>query len=67
MKWKVEDLNSMSSYKLAGKLNDMVKEIDKGKMPPSKFVEKNPEHNLTAEDKTLLVNWATKEAEKLAE
>ena len=67
MKWKVEDLSTMKSYKLAGKLNDMVKEIDKGKMPPDKFVEKNPEHKLTDENKNLLVNWATKEAEKLAE
>jgi hypothetical protein len=67
MKWKVEDLSMMKSYKLAGKLTDMVKEIDKGKMPPSKFVEKNPEHDLTAEDKILLVNWATKESEKLVE
>jgi hypothetical protein len=67
MKWKVEDLSTMKTYKLAGKLSDMVKEIDKGKMPPSKFVEKYPEHNLSAEDKNLLVNWANKESEKLAE
>jgi hypothetical protein len=67
MKWKVEDLSTMKTYKLAGKLSDMAKEINEDKMPPSKFVEKYPEHKLTNEEKTLLVNWATKESEKLAE
>jgi len=67
MKWKVEDLSTMKTYKLSGKLTDMVKEINEDKMPPAKFVDKYPENKLTDEEKTLLVNWATKESEKLAE
>lgn len=66
MKLKMEDLGTMKTYKLAGKLSDMAKEIQEGKMPPSKFLDKNPDAKPTEEEKTLVANWAKETSAKLA-
>lgn len=65
-KLKFEDLTSMKSYKLSGKLSDIAKEIEEDKMPPSKFLENYPDKKLSAEDKALVLNWAKETSAKLA-
>jgi uncharacterized membrane protein len=66
LKLKFEELGTMKSYKLAGKLSDISKEIQEGKMPPSKFLEKYPDAKPTDEEKALVVNWAKETSAKLA-
>ena len=51
-----------SNIKSAGKLKEMAKVIDDNDMPPSKYLEHNPEKALTKDQKTLLIKWATSEA-----
>lgn len=65
-KLKFEDLASMKTYKLSGKLGDIAKELEEDKMPPSKFLENYPDKKLSAEDKALLINWAKETSAKLA-
>jgi mono/diheme cytochrome c family protein len=37
---------------------DIVKILNKGKMPPKKFLEENPEAKLTDEEKKAITDWA---------
>ncbi|HEY9114070.1 MAG TPA: heme-binding domain-containing protein [Bacteroidales bacterium] len=66
MKLKFDEMGSLKTFKLSGKLSDIAKEIEEDKMPPSKAIEKYPEMKLSAEDKALVVNWAKETAAKLA-
>lgn len=66
MKLKFDEMGSMKTFKLAGKLSDIAKEIEEDKMPPSKAIEKYPDIKLSAEEKALVVDWAKEAAAKLA-
>jgi len=66
LKLKFDELSSLKTFKLSGKLSDIAKEIEEDKMPPSKAIEKYPDMKLSAEDKALLVNWAKETSAKLA-
>lgn len=40
------------------KLREMVKEVDRGKMPPAYYVPLHPAAKLSAADRGLIINWA---------
>jgi len=65
-KLSFDKLNSIKTYKAIGKLTDIADVLDKGDMPPKKFLAKYPEHALSDGDKEVLKNWATESAANLA-
>jgi len=50
--------NEYSAEELQSIGQDMVKIVNKGKMPPKKFLKNNPEAKLTDEEKKAITNWA---------
>ena len=54
-----------STGKQIAKLNGIVKTLAKGKMPPKKFIAKNPDRALSADDSKALSEWAKNQAAKL--
>jgi hypothetical protein len=58
-------LDELSIMKQIGAYSEIGKTIEKGEMPPKKFIEKYPDKKLTDEEKDLLLTWSKKEAEKL--
>jgi hypothetical protein len=57
--------NEYTAEKQASKSRAMCKEVTKGKMPPKKFKENNPEAIPTADELKILCNWvATMQAVK---
>ncbi len=51
-----------STGKTISKLGKITKQLNKGKMPPKKFLEKYPDKKLTEEESNLLLNWASEES-----
>lgn len=51
--------------KLIGKLDKIIEVLDKGAMPPAKFVEMQPKAAITADESKLLKEWAEKTADEL--
>ncbi len=47
------------------KLRDIAETVEKGEMPPKKFLENNPDKKLTEEQVKILADWAKKEASAL--
>ena len=47
------------------KLREMAETVEKGEMPPKKFLENNPDKKLTEEQVKILAEWAKKEASAL--
>jgi len=47
-----------SAEELASAGQDIAKILNKGKMPPKKFLKKYPESKLTEAEKTTLIKWA---------
>lgn len=58
-------LDGLSIMKQIGAYSKIGETIEKGEMPPKKFLEKYPEKKLTDEEKKLLLSWSKKEAEEL--
>ncbi len=50
-----------STGKTISKLGKITKQLDKGKMPPKKYLDKYPDKKLTEEENQLLVNWASEQ------
>lgn len=65
MKLKFDELNELKVSKQVSKLNKIVKQLNKGDMPPEKVVKKYPDMALSPESKAELINWATAESEEL--
>lgn len=57
-----DDYRVTKKIGILGKIGEVVEE---GKMPPTKFLEKNPDRKLSAEQQKLLVEWTKKESERL--
>ena len=55
-----------STGKQIAKLNGIVKTLGKGKMPPKKFLAKNPDRALSVDDTKALSDWAKAQASALA-
>jgi cytochrome c551/c552 len=56
-----------SVAKVVGKLNNVVKTVDEGSMPPAKFIENNPQKKLSDNEKKLLKDWALATIAKYSE
>jgi len=65
MKLKFDKLNGLKVSKQVSKLNKIVKELNKGDMPPEKSVAKYPDMALTPEAKAELIEWAKATSEEL--
>jgi hypothetical protein len=65
LKLKFDELNDLKVSKQVSKLNKIVKELEKGDMPPEKAVNKNPEIALSPEMKTELIDWAKATSDEL--
>ena len=67
---KAVNFDEWDTYRLSkkvGLLGEICTVIEKGKMPPKKYLEHQPDKALTAEQKELVCNWTKKESEKLME
>ena len=58
-------LDHISIMKQIGAYSKIGETLEKGEMPPKKFIEKYPEKKLSDEEKKLLLSWSKKEAEEL--
>ncbi len=58
-------LDELSSFKKIGKYRDIVEVLEKGEMPPKKFLEKFPDRKLSDEESQILKEWVEKEANAL--
>lgn len=62
------NFSNWADYKLSkqvGKLSDISDEVGEGKMPPEKYISKNPEKALSKENIERIKDWASAESEKL--
>ncbi|NOX84576.1 MAG: heme-binding domain-containing protein [Chlorobi bacterium] len=66
MKWNYDKMPQMKTSKKIGKLSKIATKIEKGKMPPKKFLSKNPDKQLTDQEKKTLIDWAREYASELA-
>jgi hypothetical protein len=64
-KWNYDKMADLKKTKQISKLSKIVSKVEKGKMPTAKFIKKNPDKNLTPDDKILLISWADGLAESL--
>jgi hypothetical protein len=46
-------------------LKEIAEVLEKGEMPPKKFLEKNPDKKLTEEQVKILTDWSKKEMDAL--
>ncbi len=58
MKWNYEKMAGLKPSKMVGKLSKIVSKVKAGKMPPAKFIGRNPDKKLTDDDKNTLIDWA---------
>jgi hypothetical protein len=56
---------NMSDAKKVGKLESIAEEVKDGKMPPSRYLDKNPAAALDKEQKDAIIKWANEETDKL--
>lgn len=64
------NFSKWEDYKLTkkiGKLDDIIKEVEEGKMPPKKYLDDYPDRALSNDEIKLIKEWASKEADKLME
>lgn len=66
MKLNFDKLTEAKIGKQVGKLVKISKVVEKGTMPPEKFINKYPEKALTKEDSDILIDWADSLANKLS-
>lgn len=61
-----DDLAGMAKEQQLEKIQSIQKVLEKGSMPPEKFLEKMPEKKLTDKETKAMKKWADKAAKKLA-
>ena len=62
------DFKKWEEYKLTKKISLLTKiceVVEKGEMPPEKYLSKNPDKALSESDIKTICNWTKKESEKL--
>lgn len=59
------NLSSMDNKAAASALDEVVEVVEKGEMPPAKFLERFPENKLTEKESKAIAKWADKSAGKL--
>ena len=55
-----------SNGKLVSKFGKLTKQLNGNKMPPKKYLGKNPDKKLTEEERALLLSWATEQSKLLS-
>lgn len=55
-----------SNGKLVSKFGKMAKKLNANKMPPPKYIAKNPDKKLTEDETKLILSWATEQRKVLA-
>lgn len=60
-----DDLPGLPQSKIIAKLDDIIKVVEKSKMPPKATVKKYPEMKLQSEESKLLLSWASAWADSL--
>lgn len=58
-------LEGLSKIQKIGAYKHIGEVLEKGEMPPKKFLERFPEKNISDVEKKLLMDWAKNEAESL--
>jgi len=66
MKFNYDKMAEMDNAKLISKLSKIEDMVNEGKMPPKKYIKKNPSHGLSKENKKTITNWASSLAEEIA-
>jgi uncharacterized membrane protein len=59
------NLSSMDNKAAASILDEVVEVVEKGEMPPAKFLERFPDNKLTEKESKAIAKWADKSAGKL--
>jgi hypothetical protein len=57
--------DEMKGLAQIGKLDNISKMLREDKMPPPKFIERNPSKALTESQRALMIHWADDEIKKL--
>ncbi|MFC2080775.1 heme-binding domain-containing protein [Bacteroidota bacterium] len=60
-----DEWNEYKSTKKVGILNKIQEVIGEGKMPPKKYLDRNPEKSLSEEDRNTILTWTKEETGKL--
>lgn len=66
--WSAMDFNKWDGYKLTKKISLLTKiceVVEKGDMPPGKYLAQHPENALSDADIETICKWTKKESEKL--
>jgi cytochrome c553 len=61
----LKKMKQLSMIKKISAFKEIGETIEKGEMPPKKFVQRYPDRQLSEDEKELLINWSKKEAEAL--
>ena len=64
-KLNFDEWDSFSPVKKISKLNDIHKEVNEGKMPPEKFLDRFPDKKLTELQKKTILDWTDQEIKKI--
>lgn len=59
------NLSTLDKKEAAAALDEVVEVLEKGKMPPAKFLERYPDKKLTEKEAKSLRKWADKTANKM--
>jgi len=51
-----------SNGKLVSKFGKITKQLNNNKMPPKKYLGKNPDKKLSSEESELIISWATEQS-----
>ena len=62
-----EKWDDYRATKKIGLLGDICELVEKNKMPPEKYLDRNPDRKLTEKQKKLICDWTAKESAKLME
>jgi hypothetical protein len=57
--------NDLTAAKKVGKLQDVIDVVNKGDMPPLKYVTNYPDRAPGKEQKDIIIKWANEESDKL--
>ena len=58
-------IDELGKVKKITTLKEIAEVVEKGEMPPKKFLEKNPDKKLTEEQAKILTDWSKKEIDAL--
>ncbi len=64
-KMNLSEWGQLSAAKKVGKMQDIIDKLNKGDMPPAKYVAKYPDRAPSKDQKDILIKWATEESNKL--